>query len=182
MNPSSLNCFVNERKGGKISYQYSCNWPHSVGPKRTVHLLILISIFLPIVVELWLWIEGRLIGFRSQQELWRGNLISSPVCLLGDYFFYFIFLLSSPKNVNMTLSALSTFSAVTDITWPQFMKRHGRDTYRQHNMNILSSRCVLYSALENHIEGCAGNLSGPHLNKTKALRLGANKTGAHEYS
>ena len=40
----------------------------------------------------------------------------------GRPFLFFICVLSSPKSVNMTLSALSTFSTVTDITWPQFMK------------------------------------------------------------
>lgn len=57
MNPSSLNCFGNKKKKSGL---------HSASnPKRTVHLLMLISIFLTIFVELWVRIEGWLIGFHS---------------------------------------------------------------------------------------------------------------------
>lgn len=44
-------------------------------------------------------------------------------------------------------------------------------------MNILSARNVLYSAFENYIEGCAGNLSSLHLNKTKVLYSEEKKKG-----
>lgn len=61
MNPSSLNCFVNEKNK---SYQYSCNWPHSVRPEKDSAF---VNTNINIPHNLWgaVWIEGWLIGFHS---------------------------------------------------------------------------------------------------------------------
>lgn len=87
----------------------------------------------------------------------------------------FFFALSSPKNVNMTLSALSTFSAVTDITWPQFMK----GTEETHSCSTIwiyyhpTLPCV--RDLRIIFEGFVGNPNSLHLNKTKVVYMDAKR-------
>lgn len=118
MNPSSLNSFVNEKT---TSYQYSCKWPHSVRPQKDsafVNTNINIPHNLCGAVSVN-WGLADWFSFLTRTVERQFNFFSAlPPGRL--FLFYFCAFLS--KNVNMTLSALSTFSAVTDITWPQFMK------------------------------------------------------------
>lgn len=158
VNPSSLNCFVNERgrKKNLLSVQLQL-----ATQRRTQKdsAFVNTNINIPpdrcgaVIVN---WGPADWFSFSTRAVERQFNFLSCLAFWETIFFiFYFIFLLSSPKNVNTTLSALSTFSAVTDITWPQFMKRHGRDTYRQHNMNILSSpMCPVFSASESYWRMC----------------------------
>lgn len=113
MNPSNF-CFVNEEE---CLISTVATGPEA--PQSTVHFLQLISIFLTIFVELCVnWGLADWFSFLTGAVERQFNFFSSLPP--GRLFFYFCASLS--KNVNMTLSALSTFSAVTDITWPQFMR------------------------------------------------------------
>lgn len=62
------------------------------------------------------WFSFLTRAVERQFNLFSSLLLWETIFL--KYLFYIYAFLS--KNVNMTLSALSTFSAVTDITWPQF--------------------------------------------------------------
>lgn len=111
--------------GGKKSYQYSCNWPHSVRPEKD-SAFVNTNINIPhnlcgaVSVNWGLPDWFSLLTGAVERQFNFFSCLSPRRQFI--YLFIYIFMLSSPENVNMTLSALSTFSAVTDITWPQFMK------------------------------------------------------------
>lgn len=158
------------------SHQYICNWPHSIRPGKE-SAFVNTNINIPHNLCGAVSMNGGLadwFSFLTRALERQFNLFSS---LLPGRLFFFLFYICAflSKNVNMTLSALSTFSAVTDITWPQFTE----GTEETHPCSTIWIYYHPEMSCIQHLRSILNDVENPsslHLNKTK-LYLDVKKRG-----